>query len=167
MSILTAEEGAIVLRCEVDDPAMVQLLPAVDAYVKRATGRDWSRDDPIQEEAKSAARILLVLWHENPSMIGNQVGTLGPGLSACLTQLEAMACLYHDFLGRNGAGYVFIPGLEKADVVESLIAIIGDDGDQSNAFETIVSRDNYLLQTSTSDLSEIKFRLKIASGEDL
>jgi hypothetical protein len=69
---------------------MLDLLAAVDAYIKMATGRDWSADTTIYPEAKNAARILLTLWHENPGMI-NASGSLGPGLSACLGQLEAKA----------------------------------------------------------------------------
>lgn len=89
-SILSATEAAIALRCEVDDPAMLQLLPQVDRYIYIATGRDWASDSPVHEEAKSAARMLLVRWHEDPG--GMAAGaTLAHGLMAILTQLEARA----------------------------------------------------------------------------
>lgn len=88
--ILTAAEAAQVLRCDVTDPLMLALLPSVDTYIRIATGRDWTLDVPIYDEAKSAARILITLWHENPAMTG-YVGNLPAGLSACLCQLEAQA----------------------------------------------------------------------------
>lgn len=89
-NILTAAEAATVLRCDQADADMLQLLPSVDAYLKNATGRDWAADTPIRPEAKSAARMLLVRWHEDPG--GMAAGSaLGFGLSACLVQLEAVA----------------------------------------------------------------------------
>jgi hypothetical protein len=93
-NILTATEAANVLRCEPDDPAMLDLLPVVDAYIIGATGRDWTADETIQQEAKAAARILLVQWHEDPGMIvGRQMVILSGGLAACLSQLEALALI--------------------------------------------------------------------------
>jgi hypothetical protein len=90
--ILTDIEAANVLRCEPNDPFMLDLLPAVDAYLKQATGRDWAADTTVYTEAKAAARILLVQWHEDPGMmIGSQANTLSGGLAACLAQLEAKA----------------------------------------------------------------------------
>lgn len=89
-NILTASEGANVLRCEATDAEMLALLPAVDAYIKNASGRDWTLDATIHAEAKSAARMLLVRWHEDPG--GQAAGsTLGFGLSAVLVQLKAKA----------------------------------------------------------------------------
>jgi hypothetical protein len=91
-NILTAAEAATVLRCDVADANMLQLLPSVDAYIDRATGRDWAVDAVIRPEAKSAARMLLVRWHEDPG--GMAAGNaLGFGLSAVLVQLEALALL--------------------------------------------------------------------------
>jgi hypothetical protein len=90
-NILTAAEAAIVLRCAVDDPDMLQLLPMVDRYVIIATGRDWTADDPIPDEAKMAARILLVRAHEDPGAMAQPAASLSWGLSAALTQLEAVA----------------------------------------------------------------------------
>jgi hypothetical protein len=89
-TILTVTEGANVLRCEETDPELLALLPIIDAYIENATGRDWAADTTIQPEAKGAARMLLVRWHEDPG--GMAAGSaLGFGLSACLTQLEALA----------------------------------------------------------------------------
>lgn len=89
-NILTETEAANILRCAEDDPAMLDLLPQVDAYIAQATGRDWENDDPIPPEAKSAARMLLVRWHEDPG--GMAAGAaLGYGLAAVMAQLEALA----------------------------------------------------------------------------
>lgn len=87
--ILDVDEAATVLRCEADDPLMLQLLGPVDAYIEQATGRDWTADDPIRQEAKSAAQMLLVMWHESPG--GSGSATLSHGLTATLVQLEALA----------------------------------------------------------------------------
>jgi len=90
-NILTAAEAANVLRCEVDDLLMLDLLEQVDAYINNATGRDWTLDNPICPEAKSAARILLVRAHEDPGAMSQPVDSLSWGLQACLMQLEALA----------------------------------------------------------------------------
>ena len=90
-NILTVEEAANVLRCAEDDPNMLDLLPLVDAYLKQATGRDWAADLVIYSEAKSAARMLLVKWHENPGQINQAADGLGFGLAASMIQLKAYA----------------------------------------------------------------------------
>jgi hypothetical protein len=89
-NILTASEGSNVLRCSASDPELLALLPLVDAYLKNATGRDWTLDSTVRPEAKSAARMLLVRWHEDPGAMAAG-SALGFGLSACLVQLEALA----------------------------------------------------------------------------
>jgi len=90
--ILTNTEASIALRCEVTDTNMLQLLPMVDKYIEMATGRDWTADTTIYPEAKSAARMLLVRWHEDPG--GMAAGAaLGHGLLAALSQLEAKALI--------------------------------------------------------------------------
>ena len=89
--ILSTAEAAIVLRCEMTDPQMLDLLPGIDKYIEMATGRDWTADVPIYEQAKSAARILLVQWHEDPGMMAGSQAMLSGGLQACLAQLEALA----------------------------------------------------------------------------
>lgn len=90
-NILTPLEASHVLRCETDDPLMLDLLKAVDFYIQQATGRDWTADAPVHPGAKQAARILLTLWHENPAGIGANTGMAPAALSACLGQLEAYA----------------------------------------------------------------------------
>jgi len=89
-SILTELEASTVLRCEVNDLGMLDLLPLVDGYIQFATGRNWTADSPVRPEAKSAARMLLVRWHEDPGGMAAG-GALGYGLAAVLTQLEALA----------------------------------------------------------------------------
>jgi hypothetical protein len=90
-NILTAAEAAAVLRTVDTDPAMLLLLPQIDAYIETATGRDWTLDDPIHETAKAAARMLLVRWFEDPGGMGQNQGLLPQGCSAVLGQLEAVA----------------------------------------------------------------------------
>ena len=90
-NILTSAEAANALRTTTTDPAMLDLLPQVDAYINNATGRDWTADQPIRPEAKSAARMLLVMWHEAPGMIGQGITSLPFGLAAALCQLESVA----------------------------------------------------------------------------
>jgi hypothetical protein len=89
-NILTEEEAANVLRCDEDDEAMLDLLPLVDAYVETATGRDWTADSDIYPQAKAAARMLLVRWHEDPGAMAAEAA-LGFGLPAALVQLKALA----------------------------------------------------------------------------
>ena len=90
-NILTATEAAAVLRTEETNPEMINLLPGIDTYINQATGRDWTADNPIHQATKNAARMLLVLWFENPGMVASGVATLNFGLSAALVQLEAIA----------------------------------------------------------------------------
>jgi hypothetical protein len=71
---------------------MQVLLPLVDTYLANATGYDWAEDPcEIPMEAKSAARMLLAMWHENPAMINMPGSSLGFGLAAVLIQLKALA----------------------------------------------------------------------------
>lgn len=165
-NILTASEASIVLRCEVTDPDMLALLPLVDAYIRNATGHDWAADASIRSEAKSAARMMLVLWHENPGMVNSSSG-LGFGLSAALVQLEAIALRYREFTGRDGAGSISLYGVEAGDTVATLTGIIGVTGDQSAAFESIISVDDQIQQVSGSDLSDKYYRAYLIPPESL
>jgi len=90
MTILSTIEASTVLRCAENDPDMLRLLPLVDTYLANATGIDWSGSD-APNEAKSAARMLLVMWHENPGMINVSQSSLGFGLAAVLMQLKVLA----------------------------------------------------------------------------
>ncbi len=151
--ILTTAEAANVLRCADDDPNMLMLLPQIDAYIEQATGHDWAADTVIREEAKSAARMLLVRWHEDPG--GMAAGAaLGFGLSAALTQLEALALRYVTFEGLSAAGYILIQNVTAGMTVESVTGVVGVSGDQSANFESVISVDGYLQQTSGSNLDD-------------
>lgn len=152
-NILTIGEAANVLRCLETDPNMIDLLPMVDQYIQQATGHDWAADAPVQPEAKAAARILMVRWHEDPGGMAAG-GALGPGLSACLTQLEALAERYKRFAGGNGAGPISLPGAQAGDTVTALIGLIGVTGDQSAVFETVITIDDEIQQVSTADLTD-------------
>jgi hypothetical protein len=91
-NLLTPAEAANTLRTDADDPAMLDLLDGVDEYITHATGKDWTTDETIHPTAKSAARMLLVLWYDNPSgFLPGSAVELPPGLNALLSQLEAKA----------------------------------------------------------------------------
>ena len=166
-NILTASEAATVLRCDSTDADMLALLPQVDAYIKKATGRDWSADTTVEATAKSAARILITMWHENPGMMSGDAPSLGAGLQACLVQLEAMALFYKEFWGRDGAGPCELPGAYRGDSVAALIGLVGVSGDQSANFESVITIDREIQQTSTSDLESYIYRAKLVSPADL
>ncbi|TRZ48833.1 hypothetical protein D4S03_09160 [bacterium] len=89
--ILTSAEAAAILRVAEDDQDMLALLPLVDEYIERSTGRDWAADSVVDNGAKAAARMLLVQWFENPAMQASGIASLEFGLNAVLTQLEARA----------------------------------------------------------------------------
>ncbi len=152
--ILTTAEAANVLRCAENDLNLIDLLPQIDRYVWRATGHDWSSDDPVQPEAKSAARMLLVQWHEDPGGIGAGPAPLQRGLTACLAQLEALALRYKRFAGRYGAGAIVLPGAQAGDTVTALIGLVGVTGDQLANFESVITVDGEIQQTATGDLSD-------------
>jgi len=164
--ILTTAEAAEVLRCDEDDPNMLMLLPQIDAYIERATGHDWAADTPIREEAKSAARMLLVRWHEDPG--GMAAGaSLGFGLTACLTQLEALALRYVTFEGLSSSGYIYLPVAVEGMTVGSVTGVVGVSGDQSASFESVISEDGYIYQSSGSDLEDKWFRAYLVPAESM
>ena len=164
-NILTASEAANVLRTDEDDQLMLDLLGQVDGYIRRATGHDWTIDDPVLPEAKSAARILLVRWHEDPGALAGQALTFGQ--AAALVQLESLAMRYKTFLGGTGAGAVSCPGARVGDTVQTLIGVIGAAGDQSAAFESVITVDDQIQQLSGSDLSDNWYRAYLVPVEGL
>jgi hypothetical protein len=166
-TILTATEAATVLRCATTDQDMLDLLPLVDQYIKNATGRDWTADAAVNPTAKAAARMLMTLWHENPAMIGQGIGSLNWGLSAALTQLEALRQYYYTFQGLDGSGSISLPGVKEGDSVVSLIGRVGVSGDQSTSFESLISYDDMIEQTSTSDLSDDWFTAHIVPPSEM
>lgn len=167
--ILSVEEAAAVLRCDTDEDNMLMLLPMVDAYIRQATGRDWAQDDPIDQRAKAAARILLVQWHENPAMIAlSGTDLLSHGLRAVLTQLESLALRYKTFQGITGAGAIALKGANVGDTVSSVVGAAGVSGDQSAAFESRITIKDEIQQVSTSDLSDNWYKALLTPvGEDV
>jgi hypothetical protein len=160
-NILTDEEAAVVLRCDVTDADMLALLPIVDAYIKNATGHDWALDSIILPEAKNAARMLLTLWHENPAMISSGMSSMEFGLRAALTQLEAMALSYQQFQGRNGAGAITVIGAQVGETVSTVTGLIGSTGDQKTLFESVITVKGQIQQISDTDLTSKWYRVHL------
>jgi len=160
MTILRVSEAAGVLRCEEDDAELLALLPLVDSYIRSATGHDWAADTVIDPKAKAAARMLLVMWHEDPGMITNGVGALPFGLSAVLAQLEALAQEYFIIEGLDTTGYVILMEAHEGDTVASVLGLVGTTGDQSAQFESVISLEGYIRQTG-SDLADKWFRVRL------
>jgi len=94
--ILTPEEAADILRLDnaSNYPQLDIILPAIDEYMKTATGFDWGTItetyQSINPTAKMAATMLLVQWFENPAMIG-KVDEGSYGLTNLIKQLQAKA----------------------------------------------------------------------------
>jgi hypothetical protein len=167
-NILTAQEAANAIRCDVTDAVMLDLLPMVDAYVKNATGRDWTVDTTIHESAKGAARMLAVMYYDNPAMLQTSyLGSLPQGLTAVLTQLEALAMRYKTFEGLSGAGSISLAGAAVGDTVTSLVGIVGATGDQHTSFETVITVADQIQQSSTSDLSGKFYRALLTPLSDI
>jgi len=164
--ILTNDEAANVLRCETTDSLMLDLLPAVDAYIETATARDWSADATVHPTAKAAAQILLAQWHEDPGMAGGAVIMSG-GLQACLAQLGAEALYYYTFEGLNGTGSIYIPAAREGDTVSSVSGRVGVTGDQSAKFENVITVDGYIQQTSAENLEDKWFRVKLVPAAEI
>lgn len=150
-TIITTAEAAAVLRCDVSDTEMINLLPIVDAYIIRATGHDWTADASIDPVAKAAARMLLVNWHENPAAMAERNVPLSFGFQAAITQLEAKADQYMEFRGAGGAGYVALDGAEWGDTVVSVTGLVGVAGDRSADFEPTITITGFIKQLSTAN----------------
>lgn len=155
MTILTASEAANAIRVDATDADLLALLPLVDAFVNRATGRDWTQDGTINNLAKNAARMLIVQWYDNPAQVGDG-NSLAFGLKNTLMQLESEALKYrkYEFEGINGGGSIYIHGAREGDDVIKLVGTYGASGDQTDKFESEISEENQIVQTSTDDLSE-------------
>lgn len=165
--VLNVTEASTVLRCATTDPDMLALLPIVDAYLYRATGRKWELETTIPFEAKAAARILITQWHENPGMIGNDSESLNLGFKACLSHLSLLALYTQEFNGRHGSGYCHLMSAIKGETIESLVGLIGCSGDQTSLFESVISEDGHIKQLSSTDLSEMLFRVKLKPPAEL
>lgn len=152
-TILTAAEAAYFVRTYSTDPILLQFMPLVDKHIERATGRDWTQDETINDLAKAAAGAILTAWYDNPQSVGQSPdGALG-----VLTQLEAEAAKYrkYTFRGLTSSGVVPIPEAMVGDVVIKLVGYYGVSGDQKSHFEPVVSYfyGGGLKQTDNSDLS--------------
>lgn len=157
-NILSTAEAAAFLHCDQDDPIMLLLLPEIDEYIKIGTGHNFAADSIIPYAAKSVARNLLVQWHEDPGMLtGSQATVLSGNLQACMSQLRAMAHYYFTFEGLPGAGMIPIRGVSEGDSVISLVGKVGTSGDQRSKFESVLTWDGYIVQTSAEDLEEMWF----------
>lgn len=165
-NILTAAEAANFVRTDATDAVMLQLLPLVDDFIQRATGRDWTADGTINDTAKAAAGMLLVQWYDNPAMVGNE-NVLAFGIFNVLSQLEAEALKYrkYQFAGLSAAGYISLPGALLGDDVVSLTGVYGASGDQSASFESEISEAGYIQQTSSSDLSDYLYVVILKSPQ--
>jgi len=153
-NILTAAEAANYVRTDTNDAVMLMLLPMVDEFVQRATGRDWTADSTINDIAKAAAGMLLVSWYDNPSQAGIE-GVMPFGLTNVLSQLEAEALKYRKrmFAGSNGPGGLWLSMARKGDQVVSLTGVYGVSGSQVSSFESTISVIGQIQQISSSDLS--------------
>jgi hypothetical protein len=150
--ILSAVEAANFLRCEPDDQVMLQFLPMIDVYLENATGHNWANDDPVPAVAKSAAGMLLIAWYDHPEMVGSSPTSL----LGLLVQLEAEALKYKKYTveGLNGAGSIFLSNALEGSSVLSVTGVVGATGDQSAKFETTISEENFIKQTSADNLDE-------------
>jgi hypothetical protein len=140
------------------------LLPQIDTYIKDATGHDWTVDSPILDTAKSAARVLLVRWYEDPGRVNDMPLH---GISSLLTQLEVIALRYKVFRGLVSAGAIVVDGVTTGDSVSKLTGLIGATGDQSAKFESVISEDGEIQQTADEDLSDVWFRAYVVPLEAL
>lgn len=170
-NILTAAEAASAIRVASTDADLTALLPMVDAFVNKATGRDWTQDGTINVLAKNAARMLIVQWYDNPGMLaqaGEGTMPLSFGLINALSQLETEALKYrkYQFEGLNGAGDIYLPGARVGDDVIKLVGVYGVSGSQVSKFETEISDDDYIAQTDGGDLSDNLYVVVLKSPSD-
>jgi len=105
-NILTAEEAARVVAVDPADEKLADVLPQIDAYIKQATGRDWTQDTAIRPEAKAAARLQLALVYDLMAMQPSQIASLRAGLVSSLAQLETIASYLQVIENINAAAYV-------------------------------------------------------------
>ena len=168
-NILTSAEAAKFIRTDEADTVMLQLLPLVDDFIKNATGRDWTADGTINNTAKAAAGMLLVLWYDNPAQMQKGSESQLPfGLTNVLAQLHAQALKYrkYQFEGLSGAGDISLPGAMQGDDVISLVGVYGSTGDQSSKFESEISDTGYIAQTSSTDLTDKLYVVILKSPVD-
>lgn len=170
-NLLTAQEAANFIRCDVTDPIMLMLLPLVDKFVERATGRNWTEDTTIHPIAKLVAGMLTVMFYDNPSQIDASRATVLPlGAIAAFGQLEAEALRYrkYEFRGISAVGSISLPGARMGDQVISLVGVYGVTGNQSSSFESAIRYDGSIEQLTNSDLFWNRYVVIIKSpGDDI
>jgi hypothetical protein len=96
MSILSTQEAVDALDytsvAELPGKVTSILLPAIDEFIKSATGKDWgtltATYTEIDPTAKILAGVLLVRWFDDPGQI-NQAND--SGVLSMVGQLEAKA----------------------------------------------------------------------------
>ncbi len=166
-NILTSAQAENALRVPSGDLRVADLLPQIDSFVQRTTGRDWTQDASIHPTAVSAATMLLVMWFENPAMIGD-AGAMPFGLTHALMILEAEALKYrkHKFDGIHGAGSISLPYARPGDDVIKLVGIYGVSGSRTADFESEISEAGAIQQTASSDLSENIYVVVLKSPAD-
>ena len=166
-TILTTTQAENALRVASGDARVSDLLPQVDKIIERATGRDWTQDSTKHPIAVSAATMLLVQMFENPAMTGDST-LMTFGLTNALGMLEAEALKYrkYEFEGCNGGGSIYLPGAREGDVVIKLVGVYGASGNQSSNFESSISEERYIVQTSSEDFNEIHFVVVLKSPAD-
>jgi hypothetical protein len=84
-----------------------------------------------------------------------------------LSQLEAMAHYYYTFEGLDGGGYITLTEAREGDTAVTLIGKVGISGDQSSKFESVITVDGYLLQTSADDLSEKWYTVYLVPASEM
>jgi hypothetical protein len=157
-NLLTAGEAAAVLRVDSSNADMLNLLPLIDDTIKDATGFDWASLTTVPDKAKAAARMLLVMWFEDPAQAGG-TGVMPPfGLTSVLGQLETLALEYKTFEGGYGAGFLPLAGAHEGDSVASVDGLVGLTGDQGAKFESFISEEGFIKQISADSLDECYFR---------
>jgi hypothetical protein len=167
-TILTPAEAANYVRTEESNAVLLMLLPSVDAFIQRATGRDWTQDTTINVLAKAAAGMLLVQWFDNPAQMGSSETPLAFGLTNVLSQLEAQALKYrtYTFYGLSNSGYISVPGIRVGDQVQKLIGVYGVSGDQASKFESVATETDALQQTHGGDLSDNAYAVVVKNPAD-
>lgn len=166
-NILTTTQAENALRVASGDARVTDLLPQVDKIIERATGRDWTQDTAKHPIAVSAATMLLVQMFENPAMTGDSA-MMAFGLTNALAMLEAEALKYrkYEFEGCTGGGSIWLPGAREGDVVIKLVGVYGASGNQASKFESAISEEQYIVQTSSEDFAEVHFVVVLKSPAD-
>lgn len=74
----------------------------------------------------------------------------------------ATAITRYDFTGRNGLGSISLPGVKAGDIVLAMYCW-GDSVEPGRFVESIISADDHIQQTSTTDYTDVPFVVVTAS----